>query len=116
LDADAVGMSALVAFVTQYDAELGGTVLATLIVALGGLQLLTGRSPDLRRLRPSTIRAVAAVQILVGLAFGVASFRLDREPDWGGTPQIVALSIWLAVIAVVAVVSVKRYRTPDAGG
>jgi len=105
----------VLAFLTQYDSELGGTALATVIVGFGVLQLCTGKSPDLRRFRPSTIRMVGAAQILVGVAFGVASFRMNREPDWGGKPQIVVLAVWLAAIGAITLVHIRKYRTYEAG-
>ena len=105
----------MLAFLTQYDSELGGTALATVIVGFGVLQLCTGKSPDLRRFRPSTIRMVGAAQILVGVAFGVASFRMNREPDWGGKPEIVVLAVWLAAIGAITLVHIRKYRTYEAG-
>jgi hypothetical protein len=104
-------VTGVLAFLTQYDTELGGTVLATVIVGFGVWQLLTGKSPDLRRFRPGTIRVVGAAQILVGVAFGVTSFRMNREPNWGGTPQIVVLTVWLAAIGAITLVQIRKYRT-----
>jgi len=105
----------VLAFLTQYDTELGATVLAAVIVGFGVVQLSTGKAPDLRRLRPSTIRMLGAVQILVGVGLGVASFLSNREPDWGGTPQLVVLAAWLAAIAAVTLVNVRKYRTYEVG-
>ena len=106
-------MIGVLAFLTQYDSELGGTVLATVIVGFGALQLYTGKSPDLRRFRPRTIRVLGAVQILVGVGFGVASFLTNREPNWGGTPQLVVLAAWLAAIGAVTLVYVRKYRSDE---
>jgi hypothetical protein len=108
-------VTGVLAFLTQYDSELGGTALATVIVGFGVLQLWTGKSPDSRRFRPSTIRVVGAAQILMGVAFGVMSFRLNREEDWGGTPQIVVLTAWLAAIGAITLVHIRKYRTCEVG-
>jgi hypothetical protein len=105
----------VLAFLTQYDAELGGTALASVIVGFGVLQLCTGKSPDLKRFRPGTIRLVGVAQILVGVAFGVASFQLDREAGWGGKRQIVVLTVWLAAIGAITLVHVRKYRRYESG-
>jgi hypothetical protein len=78
-------VTGLLAFLTQYDAELGGTALATLIVGFGVLQLRTGRSPDLRRFRPDTIRVVGAQRSSRTLAHGA-------EPRLLGTNRLTATS------------------------
>jgi hypothetical protein len=106
-------MTDVIAFVTQYDAELGGTALAAVIAGYGILQLFTGRSPDLERRDPRTIRLVGSAQILVGAALATASFRLDREPGWGGPAQMVALGAWLAVIGAAALVNIPKYWRAD---
>jgi hypothetical protein len=103
-------VTGVLAFLTQYDSELGGTALAIVIVGFGAVQLIAGRSPDFGRLRPRTVRVLGAVQILVGLGFGSASFTLHREEDWGGAPQLTVLAAWLAAVATIAVVHLRKYR------
>ncbi len=100
----------MLAFLTQYDAELGGTALASVIVGFGVLELCTGESPELKRFGPGRIRLVGVAQILVGVAFGVASFQLDREAGWGGKRQIVVLAVWLAAVGAITLVHIRKYK------
>jgi hypothetical protein len=97
--------------------EVGGIAFAVFLVILGALDLLTGRVPEAERSNARRVRVAGFLQILLGIGAGFAAFRVNPEPPcgqcgqgrWGGTWDVVALGVWLAVLSGIFAVNLRRY-------
>jgi hypothetical protein len=104
-------------YLFRLEFEIGATALAVFFVCLGVLDLVTGRVTEPERSSPRSVRVGGLLQILVGVGVGFAAFRVNPEPlcgqcghgRWGGPWNIVFLGIWLAVVAGIFAVNLRRY-------
>jgi hypothetical protein len=110
-------MTPVLGYLFRPEFEVGGTALAVFFVCLGVLDLVTGRVTEPDRSGPRSVRVSGLLQILVGVGVGFAAFRVNPEPpcgqcghgSWGGTWNIALLGIWLAVVAGIFAVNLRRY-------
>jgi hypothetical protein len=110
-------MTPVLGYLFRPEFEVGGTALAVFFVCLGVLDLVTGRAAEPGRSSARSVRVGGLLQILVGVGVGFAAFRVNPEPPcgqcghgrWGGTWDIVFLGIWLAVVAGIFAVNLRRY-------
>ena len=104
------------AYLPQYDSELGGTVLGAIVIAFGLLSVVTGRLPE-TKYRPRIVRLIGLAEILFGAGMIASSFLIDAEsPDeprpvdhWGDKSDLVVLAVWLALIAAIALWNLRKY-------
>jgi hypothetical protein len=91
------------AFLPQHVWEVGGSVLAILVMGQG-LYLLARAGEVARQERQDerTVRAFGLIATFLGLGIGVAALTTDAEPPgahhgdgWGGALWIAILCIWV---------------------
>ena len=110
-------MTPVLGYLFRPEFEVGGTALAVFFVGLGVLDLVTGRGPEAERSTARSVRVAGFFQILLGIGVGFAAFRVNPEPPcghcgqgrWGGTWDVVALGVWLAVLGGILAVNLRRY-------
>jgi hypothetical protein len=79
--------------------------------------VVTGRVPG-TRFGPRIVRLAGVGQLLLGAGVIVSAFLVSAEsPDqpppvdhWGDTSDIVALAVWLMLLAAIGAWIVQRYR------
>lgn len=103
------------AYLPEHVWQVGGGVMAIVLVALGVLYLGGRLEPRIYGANPRRVRQAGAGAIAFGLALAVAVVLVNAEPpggrggdQWGGSGGVVALVIWLVLLGLSAATSSRR--------
>ena len=100
----------------QYEFEVGAVGLGACFADVGLMFLISGKASKNDPLPARTVRLIGGGQILLGVLVAVGSFFVNAEPQggledhWGGTSDIVATGLWLAVLAGIMFSVVRQNR------
>jgi hypothetical protein len=110
----------LLGLVAQYEKEAMGVVVGAGAIVAAIRPLRSGLYRDRPGWGVRRTRLVASAAIVVGLGIAVASFVVNVEDGtrWGTADDKVLFAVWMAAVAVVAVLAVRHGRVarkPSAG-
>jgi hypothetical protein len=94
------------AFMAQYVWEVGGGVLASLVMGQGLLLLARPDAvPDTRSWNPRPVCVLGCLFVLAGVGIGLAALLLEAEQPgrhsrdhWGGAAGIAILAVWVGLM------------------
>ncbi len=108
------------AYIAQHVWEVGASVFAVLLVGQGLFYLITGiRMPWAEGMSPRAVRTRAGLSVLLGVGDGFAAFlSMQKQPGvhggngWGGTPGIVILCVWVALMLAFFALQFMKVKPP----
>jgi hypothetical protein len=107
------------AYLPEHVWQVGGGLFSLVVFGIGVHFFIEGRS-GLRasRSRPTATRVIGALQMVLGLAIGIAVVTVDAEPPcgacgrghWGGSAGVVGLTVWILLVALGVALGIRRGR------